>query len=124
VPSVGFDHALARSVGRYLQGAVFSVPFDPATASASGQDFVERFSAEFGDPPNAFAAFAHDAYKLVRRGVEAGGTTRQRLAEALLRVESVNLAGPGSGFSADRKPARATRLVQLRGAAFERMEAP
>lgn len=122
VPSVGFDHALARSVGRYLQGAVFSVPFDAETSSGYGREFVERFSAQFGEAPNAFAAFAHDAYKLVRRGVETGGTSRERLAETLLRVESVSLAGPGSGFAPDREPARATRLLRLAGSEFEPLD--
>jgi ABC-type branched-subunit amino acid transport system substrate-binding protein len=123
-PSLAFDHKLARSVGRYLQGAVFSVPFDPATAGPEGQEFVERFQTQFGEPPNAFAAFAHDAYKLVRRAVDAGGTTRVRLADMLLRVDSVNLVGPGSGFAVDREPIRATRLLQLSGSEFERIDAP
>jgi len=121
-PSVGFDHALARSTGRYLQGAVFSVPFDALTATETGAQFVERFQAQFGEAPNAFAAFAYDAYKLVRRGVDVGGNTRERLAATLPRVESFELAGPGSGFASDREPRRATRLLQLQGNQFERLE--
>jgi branched-chain amino acid transport system substrate-binding protein len=121
-PSVGFDHGLARSVSRYLQGAVFSVPFDALTATATGEQFVERFQAQFGEAPNAFAAFAYDAYKLVRRGVDVGGNTRERLAATLPRVESFELAGPGSGFASDREPRRATRLLQLEGSQFHRIE--
>jgi ABC-type branched-subunit amino acid transport system substrate-binding protein len=117
-PSVGFDHSLARSVGRYLQGAWFSVPFDKSTASGSAQSFVERFQAQFNEAPDTFAAFAYDAYKLVRKTVEAGNKTRRALAEHLTRTESNELAGPSSGLSADRIPRRPTRLLQLQGDAF------
>jgi ABC-type branched-subunit amino acid transport system substrate-binding protein/Tfp pilus assembly protein PilF len=117
-PAVAFDHGLAHSVGRYLQGALFSVPFDAQSSSGPGQRFVERFQSQFGEPPDTFAALAHDAYKLVRKAVDAGATTRKALAESLPRAESNELAGPSPGLSKDRIPRRPTRLLELRGDSF------
>jgi ABC-type branched-subunit amino acid transport system substrate-binding protein len=117
-PAVAFDHGLARTVGRYLQGALFSVPFDAQTASGAGQQFVERFQTQFGEPPDAFAAFAHDAYALVRKSVDSGNKTRKALADGLWRVEAKNLAGPSAGLTAEHQPRNPTRVLQLLGDDF------
>lgn len=117
-PSIAFDPMLARSVGRYLQGALFSVPFDAYVADGAGRAFVDRFHAQFGEAPDAFAAFAYDAYRLARTAIDAGARSRGDLAQALLRVRSDALAGPGPGFGLDREPVRATRLWRLDGDRF------
>lgn len=117
-PAVAFDHSLARSVGRYLQGAWFSVPFDAQSANGAGQHFVERFESQWNEPPDAFAAFAHDAYKLIRKTVDAGNKTRRALAEALTRADANDLAGPSPGISKERIPRNPTRLLQLQGDTF------
>jgi branched-chain amino acid transport system substrate-binding protein len=117
-PAVAFDHDLARSVGRYLQGALFSVPFDATTATGAGQQFVERFQTQFGEVPDTFAAFAHDAYRLVRKAVDSGSKTRKAVSETLPRAAPADLAGPSTGLSADRTARRPTRLLQLDGDHF------
>jgi branched-chain amino acid transport system substrate-binding protein len=117
-PAVAFDPTLLRGVSRYLQGALFSVPFDPQVESGAGRSFVERFTAQFGEAPDAFAALAHDAYKLVRAAVDGGAKTRKALAEALPRTRSAELAGPAPNPSQPGRALRATRLLQLRGDAF------
>ncbi len=117
-PGVAFEPGLARSVGRYLQGAVFSVPFDATTAADDGAAFVEDFRAQFGDTPDAFAAFAHDAYRLARGAVERGARTRADLARMLLSERGAKLAGPSPGFTAAHEPLRPTRLLRLDGERF------
>jgi branched-chain amino acid transport system substrate-binding protein len=117
-PSIAFDAAQLLSVGRYLQGAMFSVPFDARVASGSAQRFVERFQAQFGESPDTFAALAHDAYKLVRAAVDAGATTRKAVAETLWRAQSAELAGPSQGLSPEHGARRPTRLLALQGGEF------
>lgn len=117
-PAVAFEPALLRSVGRYLQGAVFSVPFDAEVAQGAGRRFVERFEAQFGESPDAFAALAHDAYKLVRTAVAAGAQTREALADTLWRAQSDELAGPSPGLLPSGQARRPTRLLQLQADAF------
>jgi ABC-type branched-subunit amino acid transport system substrate-binding protein len=114
-PSIAFDPALVGSVGRYLQGAVFSVPFGATLADGPGRAFADRFQAQFGETPDAFAAFAHDAYRLARTTVDAGARTRADLGRALPRTRSDTLAGPASGFGAGREPLRPTRLWRVDG---------
>ena len=109
---------LLRSVGRYLQGALFSVPFDARLATGPAQRFVEHFQAQFGEPPDTFAALAHDAYKLVRAAVDRGARTRKELGDDLWRAESAELAGPSPGLAPSREARRPTRLLRLHGDVF------
>lgn len=118
-PSVAHASSLPGSAGRYLQGALFSVPFDAATAQGAGAEFASRYRAEFGAEPDSFAAFAHDAYQLVKAAVDRSGPSRSALAEQLLHVQNPDAAGPADAFDAHREPRRATRLLRLRGSAFE-----
>ncbi|MFI5306523.1 MAG: ABC transporter substrate-binding protein [Polyangiales bacterium] len=117
-PSVAFDRDLARSVGRYLQGALFSVPFDARSEGGAEQRFAARFETQFGESPDAFAAFAYDAFKLVRKAIDSGAKTREALAAALGRTSATELAGPSPGLGQDRQARHATRLLELKGDAF------
>jgi ABC-type branched-subunit amino acid transport system substrate-binding protein len=114
-PSVAYNPGLVRTVGRYLQGALFSVPFDAQDQSEGTQHFVQRFEAQFSEPPDAFAAFAHDAYRLIRRAVESGAKTRSALAAALTRVEASDAAGPSRALGPDREARTPTRILTLDG---------
>jgi len=118
VPSVGFAPTLPRSGGRYLQGALFSVPFWAPLATGPGREFADAFADRYGVEPDAFAAWAYDAVTLIRLGVDAGGVNRPALAARLGDTRGAT-ASPSGGFGADREPLHATRLVTLRGASFE-----
>jgi hypothetical protein len=118
VPSVGFDRTLPTRAGRYLQGALFAAALDADTAGSPGRAFAERFSAQYGSAPDAFAVFAHDAFRLVHVAIKAGAKTREALAQALPGTRAPGLAGPSDGFGADRNPARGTRVLELRGNGF------
>ena len=117
-PSVAFDPSLASSVGRYLQGAVFSLPFDASTERGGSKDFAQRFQAQFQQRPDAFAAFAHDAYAIIRRAVDTGAQSREDLAEALVQVRLPKPAGPSRGLLSDREAERPTQLITLQGERF------
>ncbi|MBN1653081.1 MAG: ABC transporter substrate-binding protein [Deltaproteobacteria bacterium] len=121
-PSVSFDHQLASTVGRYLQGAVFSSPFDPTTASGKGREFVDRFQAQFGATPNIFAALAYDSYRFIRSAVEHKAAKRVDVANFLNKISDMNTVGPSPGFSLARDPSEATRLLELRDNAFVPLE--
>ncbi len=114
-PSIGFSPQLVRSVGRYLQGAVFSIPFNAAALNAGERAFTDQYQRQFNAAPDAFAAFAHDAYRLVRHAVDRGARTRADVARALTQLEASDVAGPSRGFSSARAPRTATRLMQVSG---------
>ena len=119
VPSVGFHPNLPRLAGRYLQGADFAVPFNPQSSDPATREFVQHFTESFGSEPDAFAAFAHDAYRLVRSGVEAGAITREALIEQLRDQRASGLVAPALGFDAQREPLRAVEVLELQGGSFQ-----
>jgi ABC-type branched-subunit amino acid transport system substrate-binding protein len=112
-PSVAFDASLPRLAGRYLQGALFAALFDAQASEGAGHDFVLRFTESFGSPPDAFAAFAHDAYRLVRASVDQGANNRAALASQLQRSHNAALVGPGAGFDATREAITPVRVMEL-----------
>jgi ABC-type branched-subunit amino acid transport system substrate-binding protein len=120
VPSFGFDAALGRTSKRYLQRAVFSVPFDLAHAGSFGEAFRSSFQSE----PNVFAASAHDAYRLIEAGLATGASTRESLAKALATVRISNAVSASDGFAENRGPRRVTRLQALTGEAFVELSTP
>jgi len=120
-PGLAFDASLARSSGRYLQGALFAVPFHAATSTGPGRVFADAYAQQLGGEPDAFAAFAYDAYRLVRGAVDGGARTRPALAARLAGL-SADTASSAGGFTTAREPRRATRLLELRGTAFSAIE--
>jgi ABC-type branched-subunit amino acid transport system substrate-binding protein len=118
VPSAGFDPQATRPSNRYLQGTLFSVPFFAATAQGAGRTFADRFLARFGREPDAFAAYAYDAFGLIRRAVESGSTSREAVARWLAEERPAATAGASEGLGPTRSPRRATRLLELRGDLF------
>jgi ABC-type branched-subunit amino acid transport system substrate-binding protein/predicted negative regulator of RcsB-dependent stress response len=123
-PSVAFNPSVARLAGRYLQGALFAVPFDAQAPEGKSHDFVEHFVATFGSPPDAFAAFAHDAYQLVRAGVDAGATSRSLLANRLGTRLHTDLVAAGSGFGLDREAIAPVQVLELSDSAFLPINSP
>jgi ABC-type branched-subunit amino acid transport system substrate-binding protein len=118
-PSVGYHASLPRLAGRYLQGASFAVPFDSNAPQGPSHDFVVQFQQAFGSAPDAFAAYAHDAYRLVRSGVDAGAATREALAAQLRQQRgATGLVAAGKGFDASREALQPVQVLELRGSEF------
>jgi branched-chain amino acid transport system substrate-binding protein len=132
VPSVGLDARLPATAGRYLQGAIFAAPFlAPTSAPSSGAapqgapwatdpgGFVAAYRAQFQAEPDAFAAYAFDAFGLVRRAVLSGAPGRVEVARWLAGSSAgVPTVGSSGGLSPERRPFRAAGLVTLRGVEF------
>ena len=118
IPAAGFDPSLAMSSRRYLQGALFSVPFDAADAPGFVASYREKFQAE----PNLFSALGSDAYRIVESALASGAATRADLTSALSRAHIDNPAATGSGFAETRGPREPGRLKTLLGSAFVRAD--
>lgn len=118
VPSAGFDPSLARTTARYLEGAVFGTLFSAPLATGDALTFVDAYRARFGAEPDAFAAYAHDAFTLVRAGVLAGRVTRTDLASYLTTTSGAHTLGASGGLSSARGASHALRLVTMLGGVF------
>jgi len=117
-PSVAYNANLPRLAGRYLQGARFAVPFTAETSDTAVREFVLRFQETFGVLPDAFAAYAHDAYRLIRSCVQAGAVTRDTLARQLLVQRPTELVAPGRGFDPAREAYQPVQVFELHGSSF------
>jgi ABC-type branched-subunit amino acid transport system substrate-binding protein len=124
LPSVGFGADLPRSSGRYLSGALFSVPFYAPTATGAGRTFADAFAVRYGTAPDAFAAYAYDAGQMIRTAVGRGAATRTAVQAELAGMRAFDTAAPSAGFTDRREPVRATRILELRGTGFVPLEAP
>lgn len=131
IPSVGFDPRLVRTTGRYLQGALFVAPFVAAAVPAEplpaplastiptdALGFATVYRTRFQTDPDAFAAYAFDAFSLVRRSVLAGARGRGDVSTWLATSSAGSpTLGASGGFTA-HAPFRAPTLVTLRGESF------
>ena len=114
VPSAGFDPNLANTARRYLQGALFSVPFDAADAPEFAAAYREKFQAE----PNLFSALGSDAYQIVESALASGATSREQLTRALPQAHLEHPAATGGGFAETRGPREPGRLKTLLAGVF------
>ncbi len=139
IPSVGLDPRLPALAGRYLQGALFAAPFlappapSPSPAAAPSAPpgtpvttiprdpagFAAAYRAQFQADPDLLAAYAFDAFTLVRGAVTAGNTGRADVARWLAASSAgAPTLGASGGFSAARTPLRATSIATLEGSSF------
>ncbi len=81
------DPELLRIAGRDAKGSVFVDGFWAGDPSPGAQAFVTRYRSAYGSAPDAAAASAWDAARLLRQLVEEEGhLSSRRLRDALLRV--------------------------------------
>jgi branched-chain amino acid transport system substrate-binding protein len=114
ISASGFDPSLAQSSRRYLQGAVFAVPFDPKLSP----NFAQAYEAQWGTAPNLFSALGHDAYRFVQAALTEGAETREEVTTTLLSVRATRVVGANDGFTPSHGPRTPTRLETLNGDMF------
>ncbi|MBX3249444.1 MAG: penicillin-binding protein activator [Myxococcales bacterium] len=120
-PSVALDEQLVRTTGRYLQGALFSLPFHAGALDGPPRQLQDAFRARFQRAPDVYAAAAYDALRLVRdaaRGLPETEAARPMLAERLARGGARPTATALGGFTPARGPSHGTQVFELRGAAL------
>jgi ABC-type branched-subunit amino acid transport system substrate-binding protein len=115
LPAAAYDASLLRSSARHLQGALVALAFHAPTAAGQGRVFADAYQRQLGEAPDAVAAVAYDAFRLVRAGVDRGATTRDALAHAL-PAASIELASALGGLGPSREPLRAARVYEVQGA--------
>ena len=82
--SDGWNHdEVARDGGNYVDGAIFVAKYYDQSHLESVQNFVNAYRSRFGKEQNIVAALGYDAMLSILQGINAGGTTRDRLREHL-----------------------------------------
>lgn len=82
--SDGWNHdQVARDGGNYVDGAIFVAKYYDQSGLESVQNFVNAYRSRFGKEQNIVAALGYDAMLSILHGINAGGTTRDRLRDRL-----------------------------------------
>jgi branched-chain amino acid transport system substrate-binding protein len=77
-----------------VEGGYFSNHYSPADPRPIVQSFVENYEAEFGQPPDALAALAYDAARILLQAIsEAGADDPAVVKDVLMDIEYEGVAG-------------------------------
>lgn len=80
------------------EGTFIGTPFTAQSGGAATQRFAAAFRAKYGMVPNAHAALAYDATRLVARAIQSGATTRTAVRDYLASLTQAtafaSLSGP------------------------------
>ena len=78
---------LVEIAGEAAEGGYFSNHYSKDDPNPLVQGFVANFTSQHGEAPDALAACAYDAIRLVAQAIEAAGTVdRDALRDALAQV--------------------------------------
>lgn len=119
LPSPSWSSKLLSRASRYLQGALVVVPFYEASEAPTSAYFRDAYAERYGRPPQTFAAYGYDAYRMVSSALRQGYQTREALAEGLRDSLGVTAVTSIDAFSSDRTPAHAPQVYEVRGGLLE-----
>jgi branched-chain amino acid transport system substrate-binding protein len=107
--------------GTDVEGAYFSNHFSTEIATAQAEQFVEEYTARYGQAPDDVAALTYDACGLLSEAIrQAGSNDREAVRAALAQIrEFEGVTGifqfePGSG-----DPRKGAVILQIRDGAFQ-----
>ena len=115
LPSPSWSTDLLQRAARYLQGAAIALPFYDASESALNQHFRTAYETRYGKPPQTFAAYGYDAYRMISATLRQGHQTRESLTEALKAGTSVTPVTSVGGLSSERVPANPPKVYRVTG---------
>lgn len=85
---VGGNGWTVLSTDPVAEGAYFPTPFDANDPRPDVRAFVKSYRARFGETPNAYAALAYDATKLVAQAIDRVGPDRGRIRDYLAHLDA------------------------------------
>lgn len=81
--------------GSVAEGVYMTAAFLPDLPTSVARDFVQRYTARFGEAPSDRAALAYDAVMLIARGLTEVGPERRALRDYVAGVGTANPAYEG-----------------------------
>ncbi len=112
LPSLAWSDSLARAESRYFQGSLVARPYDPDASGTENDRFRVGYETQYGSGPDMFAAYGHDAYRLLSFAIASDAATRSQLRRALVEVTLARGLTAASGFSDARNPASMPRVFE------------
>jgi len=89
--AMGMDQWFIGSVEVAGDGAfkvMAGYPYDPESRDPKHVEFVEQFTARFGEPPETYAAHAYDGMTQVIEAIERAGLNRALILDELMAVKT------------------------------------
>src|SRR5690606_22840394 len=88
VPLLGGDgwvgDSLLKVAGNSLDGSFFSSHFSAEDKAPAVQEFVKKYAAKYGAPPDDMAALGYDSAQILVDAIKrAGGTDSAKLRDAI-----------------------------------------
>ncbi len=115
---------LWQVAGKAAEGTIVPSLFNPKLLSRRTQEFVKRFEAAYGTPPNSWDAQGYDAVQVLAHAIEKGGSTIPQTISTTLRFlenwESVS--GTYSFTHTGDITGRDLFFKEVRGGKFEFLE--
>lgn len=114
LPSPSWSAKLLGRAQRYLQGALVALPFYEASEASVNQRFRTAYETRYGKPPQMFAAYGYDAYRLISATLRQGNQSREALTDALSNGSSLTAVTSVDSFSSERTPAHPPQVYVVR----------
>ena len=111
----GWDSAdLVKIGGDAVNGGYFINHYSPDDTAKEVQDFLTAYKAKFsGKTPDALAALAYDAGKLLVSAMEKAGTTDgEKVREAMQNLNATVVSG-NITFDKDRNPIKGAAIIKI-----------
>ena len=122
LPSPSWSSKLLGRAERYLQGALVALPYYGGSELEQNLRFRTAYETRYGKPPQMFAAYGYDAYRLISSTLRLGHQTREALSEALRAGATVKPVTSVDSFSSERTPATPPSVYRVRGSLLEAID--
>ena len=104
--------------GPAAEGAVVTMPFNPAKGGEAAQQFAARYQGEFGSDPDSFAAHGYDSLQLAASALRSSVERGIPLRDALAAITSYDGVTGKGGFDASGNETRPVELARVQNGRF------
>jgi len=113
----GWDSpVLLQTAGKAAEGCFFSNHYSPDSKELVVQTFVKNYQKKYGTTPDALAALAYDAAKLLVDAINrAGSTDSSKIRDALAATKGFRGVTGVITFDANRNPVKSAVIIEIKG---------
>uniref|UniRef100_A0A7C3MI04 ABC transporter substrate-binding protein n=1 Tax=Dictyoglomus thermophilum TaxID=14 RepID=A0A7C3MI04_DICTH len=112
----GWDSpVLLQTAGKAAEGCFFSNHYSPDSKEVVVQTFVKNYQKKYGTTPDALAALAYDAAKLLVDAIKrAGSTDSSKIRDALAATKGFRGVTGVITFDANRNPVKSAVIIEIK----------